>query len=179
MRCFIALPVPEETAEEIDAVQEGLRGADWTPEENLHLTLVFLGEQDRRTLADLDSALQAIAAPAFPITLQGVGAFGAAKDKRLAFATVAENPALRHLQAKVETAVRSAGIAVESRRFTPHVTLARWRRGAVSEEALRDYLAANNLFRAAPFAADRIILYRSDLSRGGALYTPLAEYPLR
>lgn len=178
MRCFLALPIPEATAEAIDAIQEGLRGANWTLEENLHLTLVFLGDQDRRTLADLDSALQAVSAPPFAVTLQGVGAFGSAREKRLAFASVAENPALRHLQAKLENAARAAGIAVENRRYAPHVTLARWGRGEVADGALQEYIAANNLFRAEPFEADRFILYRSDLGRSGALYTPMAEYAL-
>lgn len=179
MRCFIAIPMPEEIVDAIDDIQTGLKGANWTTEDTMHLTLAFLGEQHRRSLEDLDSQLIALDAPAFELSLAGVDTFGGRKEARLAFAGVAESPALRRLQAKVEQAAREAEIPLEGKRFTPHVTVARWSRGAVSPEALSAWLAANNLFRAGPFLVESYTLFRSELGRSGALHTPLAEYALR
>ena len=179
MRCFIAIPMPEEIVEAIDDIQTGLKGANWTTQDTLHLTLAFLGEQHRRSLEDLDSALIALDAPAFDMTLAGVDAFGGAKGARLAYAGVEENPALRALQAKIEQAAREAEIPLDSRRYVPHVTLARWGRGAVSAEALGAWISATTLFRAGPFPVKSYTLFRSELGRSGALHTPMAEYALR
>lgn len=178
MRCFISLAVPEDVADAIADIQEGLPGASWTLEENLHLTLAFLGEVDRRTLEDVDSGLARLDAPAVELQIAGVGEFGGV-DGRVAFARVSENAALRRLQAKVARAAADAGAPPPARRYTPHVTLARWSRRGVSGEALRAYEERHALFRAGPWTADAVRLMRSDLGRSGALHTELAAYPLR
>lgn len=178
MRTFLALALPEEIAEQVDDVQTGLRGARWTPMENLHVTLVFLGDQDRHSLADLDAGLSKLDAPRFDLELAGLDAFGGAQP-RSAHVRVRPDPELMRLQEKVATIVRQAGIAVEARRFAPHVTIARWRRGEVSGAAAAAFCASHNLFRAEPFEVDAVRLYRSDLGRDGARYEELAAYPLR
>lgn len=180
MRSFIAIALPDAVADAVDDIQTGLRGASWIDSETLHLTLAFLGEQDRRSLEDLDSQLIALDAPSFTLSLKGVGVFGAPKEARLVYAGVAASPELRRLQAKVAQAARAASIPLEARRFAPHVTLARWSRGAApAAEALQAYLAAHNLFRSPTFTVESFTLYRSDLGRSGALHTPLAEYALK
>ena len=177
IRCFLAIAIPEAVADEIDDIQDGLRGANWVPAENLHLTLVFLGDQDRHALADLDAQLSALSAPGFELTLTGLGSFGG-REPRLVFANVSDSESLRRLQAKTEGAARDSGIEVENRRYTPHVTLARWRRGEVRAEARRDYVEARNLFRSSPFRVEAFHLYRSELSRYGPSYEIMASYPL-
>lgn len=177
IRSFIAISLPEPVRDEIDLVQDDLRGAMWTPEENLHLTLVFLGEQTRRTLEDLDALLLKVTGSAFALELAGVGHFGG-RDPRLAWVGVRESVELRRLQAKLETAARGAGVAVADRRYTPHVTVARWGRREVAEERLREWVARNSLFSCAPFEVTGFELVQSELSRHGAVYTPLARYEL-
>ncbi|WP_254813714.1 RNA 2',3'-cyclic phosphodiesterase [Rhodovulum sp. ES.010] len=122
-------------------------------------------------------AFQAVHAPAFDVTLEGLAMFGHGTPRNV-HAGVAENPALRHLQAKLEQAARNAGVAVERRRFTPHVTLARLRPGAVDRPRLERAVAAGSAFRAGPFAVTGFGLFRSDLGRGGAHYRELERYAL-
>lgn len=177
IRCFIAIRPPEEIIDALDEIQGDLRGANWTLPENLHLTLAFLGEQTRHTLDDLDLQLQRAATPGFSLTLSGVGHFGG-RDPRLAYAAVTASEPLIRLQAKVAQAARAAEIALADRRYTPHITLARWGRREVAAERLQDWVEANGLFKAGPFPVTGFTLYQSELSRHGALYTPLAEYPL-
>ncbi|MEL6284437.1 MAG: RNA 2',3'-cyclic phosphodiesterase [Pseudomonadota bacterium] len=177
IRCFLAIAIPEEIADAIDDIQNGLRNANWVPAENLHITLSFLGDLDRHQLGDLDAVLSKLTAPRVSLTLAGVGSFGG-RDPRLVFANVAENADLRRLQAKVETAVQSAEIEIETRRYTPHVTLARWRRGEVRWPEMRPYVEAHNLFRSNVFDVDAYHLYRSELGRHGPSYEIMASYPL-
>ncbi len=178
MRLFVAIALPDETRERLAGLQEGIPGARWVPAENLHLTLHFIGEVDGRQAHDIDAALAAVRGPVFSIALAGVGQFGAKSKLRALWAGVEPSDPLLRLQAKVAQAVRSAGIATESRKFKPHVTLARFKNGANPGPRLYDYLARHGLFRAAPFAAESFILYSSFLGQAGAIYRAEADYPL-
>ncbi|MCI4662243.1 MAG: RNA 2',3'-cyclic phosphodiesterase [Neomegalonema sp.] len=175
IRSFVALPIPIAVADAIDDIQCDLRGANWQPEENLHITLSFLGDLDRHRLDDLHSALDTVMIETFEVALQGVGHFGG-HDARLAFVDLAPNAPLRALHERVETAARSAQIDLPAKRYRPHVTVARWRRGEVSAPNLKAWCERNNLFSAPPFEVAGFSLLRSDLSRDGALYTEMARY---
>ena len=109
IRAFAALALPEPARLELMIAGQGLPVPRLQPPESLHLTLIFLGERPRRTLEDVDVAFGQVRAPRFALALAGMGLFGGAKA-RVAYVGAAENPALRHLQAKVETAARSAGV---------------------------------------------------------------------
>ena len=88
---------------------------------------------------------------------------------------VERNPALDHLQAKVETALQRIGLEPERRRFAPHVTLARI--DGVAEAKLVAYLQAHNLFRA-EVRVEHFTLFSSRTGKEQAVYTPEVEYAL-
>lgn len=90
------------------------------------------------------------------------------------------NPTLTRLRDKVEQAVIRVGLPPESRKFKPHVSLARFKANGTTppQEKLHKYLADHALFKCAPFPVDSFTLYSSFLSSNGAIYTPEAEYPL-
>lgn len=175
MRLFVALSLPDEVADTLTDLQTGLIGAAWRPYDNLHLTLAFIGEADRRVAADLDGALSDIALSPFQLQLSGCGQFGDRKP-RAVWAGVRPSQALMALQSKVATALRRAGAEIETRKFTPHVTLA-YLRGAAREEVAA-YVAAQGLYASPPFAVEAFHLYESQLGRGGSEYQILETYPL-
>lgn len=177
IRSFLAIAIPEAIADAIADIQEGLAGAHWSPAENLHITLSFLGEQTERRLEDLDANLRRLRKPSFALSLAGVGAFG--DEARLVYVGVEPSEPLMNLRNSTERAAHLADIQTDTRRYSPHVTLARFRRREVSRDRLTAYVAANNLFRAGPFDVEAVTLYRSELTRSGPLYEPMAEYPLR
>lgn len=181
IRSFLAIAPPPEVVDALEDVQEGLPGASWTLPENLHLTLVFLGEQSVHALQDLDAGLAGMRKPRFSLSLSGVGTFGL--DRRIAFAGVSSACAgrgapLRELQAWLAARAEEAGVATERRKYSPHVTVARWRKGEMRRDRLEGWLAANALFAAGPFEAAEVTLYRSTLTRDGPIYEPMAAYPL-
>ena len=90
----------------------------------------------------------------------------------------AANPGLNHLQAKVETAARSAGLALPGRRFVPHVTLARLPERFPERGRLEQAIAGRGAYAAPRFAVEDFRLFRSHLGGEGASYEELARYPL-
>ena len=90
--------------------------------------------------------------------------------------TPTAEPALAELQLEHERLMRRIGLAPETRKFTPHVTLARLR--ATSSLDVADYLAARGFFRTAPFPVTRFVLFSSRASTGGGPYVVEEEYPL-
>jgi 2'-5' RNA ligase len=177
LRLFAALPVPGDIAARLEGLQHGLEGRRVEPG-SMHVTLSFFGEHPEPVAADLAGALSRIAAPSFALWLDGAGAFGKAKP-HLLYAAVRPEPALERLQAKVVQAARSAGIALPAARYVPHVTLARFAAGAVSPDRAARLIEARGAFLAGPMAVERFCLYRSELGRGGPVYTELASFALR
>lgn len=177
IRAFAALALPEAVRFDLMLVQSGLPLPRPEPAENLHLTLVFLGELPEPVLADVDTAFSQVRAPAFDLTLAGLDMFGGAKARSV-HAEVAESQPLRHLQAKVETAARAAGIAVRGRRYAPHVTLGRLPERFGDRPRLEAAVAARGAYRSPPFRVEDFRLYRSWLTPAGSIYDELASYPL-
>lgn len=177
LRLFVGLAFPEGIRQHLALLCSGLPKARWVAPESLHLSLRFIGEVDEIQAEAIDANLLAIKAPGFDLSLAGVGTFGQGRQTRVLWAGVGRQPALDHLQAKVESAVVRAGLEPEGRRFSPHVTLARFRESPPAGR-LGAYIQHNEMFRAGPFPAREFILYRSHLGGEGAHYERLAEYPL-
>jgi 2'-5' RNA ligase len=177
IRAFAALALPETVRFDLMLVQQGLPVPRTVAVESLHLTLVFLGEIPARQLEDVDAAFRAVAAPGFELALAGLGLFGGARP-RAAYVGAAANPALDHLQRKVETAARSAGVALPGRRFVPHVTLARLSDRFADRARLEQAVAVRGAYAAPRFRVEDFRLFRSHLGGEGASYEELARYPL-
>ncbi|NYZ13034.1 RNA 2',3'-cyclic phosphodiesterase [Azospirillum sp. RWY-5-1] len=176
LRLFVALDFPDDIRRRLAGLGGGVPGARWTEEENLHLTLRFIGEVPDDMAGDIDAALAGVTAPAFDLTLDGVGVFGAGRASRVLWAGVERSEPLIHLQSKIESALVRAGLAPEERKFTPHVTLARLK--DAPQDRIGRFIAERGLFRAGPFPIDQFTLYRSHLGRTGPVYEAVAEYRL-
>ena len=87
-RLFVALPVPEEIADDLLALQSGVPDARWISPENFHVTLCFAGEVQGAAMRDLEEELSDIAGPRFAVALAGVEQFRSGKQRRALFATV-------------------------------------------------------------------------------------------
>jgi 2'-5' RNA ligase len=172
-RLFVALAVPDAVAQSLMPIQGGVPGARWQSREQLHLTLGFAGEADGRAAAMLDDALAGIAAPGFTLQLHGVGQFGN-KQPHALWAGVRPNPALEHLQRKVDGAIKRAGLPRDGGKFMPHVTLARLRHG----ERIIEWLTHNALYTSAEFPVRAFYLYSSLLTSDGSVYVVEQSYAL-
>lgn len=176
IRLFVGLPLPDGVIARLQIMCNGLPGAKWVEPANMHLTLRFIGEVDEKSAEEIDDRLSRIDAPAFDMELRGLGTFGQGHKTRVLWAGVAPSNDLNHLQSKVESAVVRAGQPPEQRKFTPHVTLAKFSRP--HPPRIQTFVEGNNLFQAGPFRIDQFTLFESQLGKSGAIYMPAAEYEL-
>lgn len=175
LRLFVAIPLSDDVRTRLHLLCGGVRDARWIKPENFHLTLRFIGEVAEPDAADAADALDQVSVPDFELILDGVGHFESRNRVRTLWASVDPAPGLILLQERIETALRRAGCAPETRRFKPHITLGRLNRAR--PHLIEDWLGTNSLFRAGPFPAGGFTLFESRLGHGGSAYIPIAEYP--
>jgi 2'-5' RNA ligase len=175
LRLFVAIRPPIAIRERLLAAMGGIAGARWQSDEQLHLTLRFIGEVDRHSARDVDAALGAVHHPRFEIALAGIGAFDRRGEPVALWAGIVPYDPLRILHKKIEQAIVRAGIEPERRAFTPHITLARLPRGAGPVQTL---LETSGGLASPPFAVEEFSLFESRLTPEGAVYTRLERYPL-
>jgi 2'-5' RNA ligase len=174
-RLFTAIEIPANIAQSLASLRGGLHGARWIDAENYHITLRFVGDVDVAMAHDVALTLAAIRRPAFTVTLDTLDFFGGDKPRAIVVRARTE-PAFIELQAEQERLLRRIGAQPESRKFAPHVTLARLRGAAPSSVAA--YLGTRGYFPPLKFRAERFVLFSSRDSVGGGPYIVEAEYPL-
>ena len=174
-RLFVAIRPPASVRDLLIDAMDDSPELRWVSDDNLHLTLRFIGEVERPLADDIAAALERVRAPAFELRVAGIGQFAQRHGGAL-WAGVEPKEPVAALAARVERACQSAGLEPERRAFHPHVTVARWNR---QNRALADsFIERNRGLDAGRFTVDRFTLYESRLSRHGAHYEEVASYAL-
>lgn len=178
MRVFVALDLPEPMLRPLTRLQAGLSVGRVVPEENLHLTLAFLGDVSDAVAHEVAEGLDGARLPGVTLALSGLELFGGRRPAVLAVG--AGGAGLEALHAKVMRIAREAGVELRRERFRPHVTIARFPRemGAKDEARLGEFLQLNGAVSVPPEPALSVTLTQSHLTQEGAHYEPLASFPL-
>ena len=174
-RLFVAIRPPRPIRETLLNVMGGVAGARWQSEDQLHLTLRFIGEVEAHVADDVVSSLGSVRHPPFRIALSRIGSFERRGQPEVLWAGVAPQDEIRVLHKKVDQACQRAGLAPEGRAFAPHITLARLKRGSGSIAA---FIETNGGLSSEPFTADSFGLYESQLTPEGAVYSLVERYRL-
>ena len=168
VRLFVAVELPEPVREHLHAgtgsLRAGMDGWRWTPSAQWHLTLAFLGEVPEQRLPELSRrmGLAARRHRPFELALAGLGAFGSARRARILWVGVGgEREALVRLADTVGAGARRAKIALEDRRYRPHMTLGR-RRAPVD---VRDLVDAGGGYQGPAWTVEDFALVQSHLGR--------------
>lgn len=175
-RLFVAIRPPDSVRDLLLDAMDDSPDFRWQSDEQLHLTLKFIGEVDRPVADDIADALDRVRAPAFELRIDGIGSFDHHNGGAL-WAGVDPREPVAALAAKIDRACLTAGVEVERRAFHPHITLARWSGRRTRETA--DFLRSRKRLASDPFRVDGFALFESHLSRHGAHYEEVAAYPLR
>lgn len=178
IRAFIGVPIEPTTAEKIIQVVAQLKprfpGLRWVVEKNLHFTVKFLGDVDEAQIGPIGDALAEALRPfsRFTLNAKGLGVFPDVRRARILWVGL-QGSGLATLAAKVENAMIPHGFAPESRNFTPHLTVGRWRRSDESPTKLAEALERWKEFEFGSSEVKEVIFFHSVLKPEGAVYRPL------
>ena len=184
MRAFIALTLPDAAREALARHQAALRAAGgdavrWTPVEQLHLTIRFLGDTDRGLIDPLLDVLRHAAADTAPMaadTLASVGAFPHLGAPQVLWIGIGEGAqAITQLAQRIDEGVVALGAPPEHRAFHPHITLGRVKAPAQARRIGQALEASPQHLERVPFRCDRLVLMESALTPQGPVHTPLGE----
>lgn len=178
IRSFIALPIPRDTANEFGdlaakmSYQDKSNAVRWVDQENYHITLAFLGEQQQDDLETLAEQLDYhLTQHEFMVDLTHPTPFPETRPKLLA-SMVCKCEEVTQLHQQVNSSIKSTGLYIEKRKFIPHVTLGRYRH---ARNPFAGVIPMNVSFRA---VIDEVVLYESVLTQSGAEYEPIYRFPL-
>lgn len=175
-RLFVALDLPDAAREKLAGMSYGLPGAAWVDPERMHLTVRFIGEVEGHLFDTIKEGLAGVRSPSFYLTLKGVGHFPKRGDPETLWAGVAESEDLVRLRNRIESLLVRRGVEPETRKFHPHVTLARVKDARAPW--IGRYVVENSLFAVHEVPVQAFHLYSSRLRPEGAEYTVEATYPL-
>jgi 2'-5' RNA ligase len=183
-RLFIAIELPPNVRSTLKAHVDQLRSAvpearaSWAAEENLHLTLKFLGDTPLTRVEELSRAARgaATAAGSFEMIIGNCGAFPSSGQPRVLWIGV-EDPShrLTLLHQALEDECAQAEFARELRLFHPHLTIARLRKppGTLRLAQAHKELA----FDRETVVVSHLALIRSELRSDGSRHTVIARHP--
>ena len=174
-RLFTGLDLPSDVAFQLELLKGGIPGARWIDTDAFHITLRYAGDISDTDAFELDQALAAVEFEPFELQLNGVGFFGGSKPRSL-HAGIKENVHLARLQATHERVCQMIGLPAEGRRYTPHVTLARFKSASSADVA--EFVSQHNLFASRPFLVRQFVLFSARPGRGGGPYVHEQTYDL-
>ena len=174
-RLFVAIRPPAAIRALLLGAMGGISGARWQSEDQLHLTLRFIGEVDRHRGADIHAALGGIHHAPFEAALNGIGAFEHRGQPDTVWAGITPHGPLKALHNKVDAALIRVGIAPDDRAYLPHITLARLKR---SSGPVGNLLEHSGGLTSPPFTVDSFALFESDLTEEAAVYSIIERYRL-
>jgi 2'-5' RNA ligase len=177
-RLFSGLEIPASVAAQLAFYRGGLAGARWIEPADYHITLRFFGDVDKHTARalteDLAETERVSGGLPLSVELDELGVFGNEFPRAL-YARVKTDPLLARLAGAQESLARRHGLKPETRKFAPHVTLARLR--GVSARDVGDWLSQRAFPLSLKFQAQGFVLFSSRDSVGGGPYQVEADYP--
>jgi len=173
-RLFVAIRPPLAIRKRLLGLMGGVRNARWQSDDQLHLTVRFIGEVDRHMAEDVAIALAGVRQTAFEVALSGLGSFGR-NGRGALWAGLSPHEPLKGLHKRVDQALTRVGIEQDTRAYHPHITIARLGRNAGPVEPFVERWAG---LASAPFPVADFCLYESRLGSEGASYAIMERYPL-
>jgi 2'-5' RNA ligase len=176
-RLFTAIEIPAPIRAAI-AAPLPLRGARWVREDQVHLTLRFIGQVEAEVGPRIAEALSAVGGPRFALRAGGAGVFPSLRSPRILWIGVEPTPALLELKRAIDRALLPlVGADPDGDRpFHPHLTAARLK--TADRREVQATLQTLGELRFEPFEVDRFSLFSSRTDPAGAHYTRESVIPL-
>lgn len=186
IRSFLAFEMPEAIKTVLSETAKAMKGSPlpirWVPVGHMHLTLVFLGSVDTRSMEGIKQRTAEACAEfgPFRIALKGLGTFGGTRSPRVLWVGLqGEIPRMGLLRDLLQEGLAPFGVEVETRPFRPHLTLGRFRKAPVPEDELQRLLTRHEALTSPEGVLRDLVLFKSDLKPEGPVYTRLEIWPLK
>lgn len=167
-RLFAALALPAVVRHELAGAMRPLAGVRWTPADNLHLTLRFIGDCDEARRDAMSAALERVRVEPFILPVEGLGVFPSRGRAKVVWAGLGRaHTRLFQLRKQVDEALLSVDLTLDVHNFQPHITLGRLTETCEAKE-LTKFLARHAQFEAPPFRVGEFHLMASELRPGAA-----------
>jgi 2'-5' RNA ligase len=182
-RLFLAIDPPDGIIREIEGIQRSLQRivageVRWVKAGGMHLTLKFFGDVPADDIEKISRECAATAATAFPFKLSfhSLGTFPPAKHPRVLYLGLdGDTKRLTSFQTELEGKLSDRDFPREERRFTPHLTLARIKTLREPDRLVKE-MNEGNARATGQFTTSELVLFKSNLTPGGSVYTRLAAY---
>jgi 2'-5' RNA ligase len=188
LRAFIAVEIPHEIQQAIYKATSNFRQSTgslirWVPQENMHLTLKFLGDVSPSNVDMLTQMLRAEAdsSHCFDIRVGGLGSFPSLRRPRVLYIGIQAPAGLEALQHGVESDSHRLGYESEERAFSPHLTIGRVKQdiSVSDQQKIRQLLENIHIDSLGTARVDSVHLFKSDLKPSGSVYTKLFSAPFK
>lgn len=185
IRSFLAFDLPEDIKKSLSHISQDMRKTPldvrWVKVMNIHLTMVFMGNVPLGDIEPIGVAVEKVCQEygPFAISIKGAGVFSSRRNPRVLWIGMeGDLDRMAHFRDALQKRLRRFGIKQEKRRFKPHLTLGRFRKGARPGTCLDELLTKYQSFISPACSLEKLVLFKSDLRQGGAVYGKLKEWPL-
>lgn len=186
IRSFLAFELPPEIRGQIGAVSKELQKTRmpvrWVKEENIHLTMIFLGSLNEDVIDEIKERVPSVVKGFSTIKtrLNGVGVFPHWRKPRVIWAGLdGEIERLSNLRDELQAELKVLGPGQEKRPFRPHLTIGRFKGRVDRDEDLKWILDRYQDISSDLCSLNELILFKSDLRPDGPVYTRMATWPLK
>ena len=180
-RLFIALEIPQDLRKALNRYEKELPFWKWTPGDRMHMTMRFIGDTTPgaadRLIDEFQSGMDDLRKVRFTYT--GYRFFPSERRASVLAVTMQCSHAFEELKSRVDDVVLAAlNLPKENRPFLPHITIMRMNRPPVPFDLSRIRKWADAMPKLPEPFAEKIVIFRSELKKSGAVYTPIAEHDL-
>lgn len=183
IRTFISIPVPKEVWSKKNMLYSTLEDSpsniNWVKNEQLHLTIKFLGETTESLFDKIKSEIAESASKSSPfeLTIDKTGCFPKKERPRILWLGIDGNiTSLNSLFLNVEKKMEFLGFPKSEENYFPHITLARIKYPQKHTPDITTFLKSS--YDPIDFTVDRVQFLSSELLPSGTIYTLLGSYPL-
>ena len=185
IRSFLAFELPVDIKRIIVKVSEDVRQLPLNIRrvnvDNVHITTVFMGDMQEEQIVSIQAVVKDVCRGygPFSIAIKGIGLFGSRRNPRVLWIGLdGELDRMACFRDDLQKGLRPFGVKEEKRRFKPHLTLGRFRKGTRAGTQLDDLLSTYNGLTSPVSTIKELVLFKSDLKPGGAVYSKLNGWPL-
>lgn len=186
IRSFLAFEIPLELRDTVSFIYDGLKASNldvrWVKEENIHVTVVFMGNVKEEDIDPVSKVLERTCSKygPFVIRVKGVGVFSSLRNPRVLWIGIeGDIERMRHFRNRLQKELRHFGIKEETKKFSPHLTVGRFKKGFNQSNRLRELIERYRDVTSPKATVKELVLFKSELRPEGAIYTKLNSWPLQ